>query len=394
LQLAAAHADVETRHAAPLRATWESHANDCNPERIIRLGFVSADFGHHPVGYFLIRALENLDPSRCEFVCYADRNSKDDLTRRFEAACTTWREVQALTNQALAAQIRADRIDILFDLAGHTATQRLLVFAHKPAPIQVTWAGYVGTTGLKVIDYILADRYEIPPEAEPHYCERVLRMPDGYVTYDPPDYAPPVSPLPASMQPCFTFGSFNKPAKITPPIVKAWANILTRVPRSRLVLKFRGMEESSVVGPLSQEFADQGVDPSRIECLGWSPPPQLLAEYGRIDLALDTYPYNGGLTTCEALWMGVPVVTCPGETFASRHSLSHLSNVGLTETIARDLDEYARVAVSLAGDLPRLAAIRNGLRGRLGASPLCDGKRFANHLMALVRDIWRRHCAK
>jgi predicted O-linked N-acetylglucosamine transferase (SPINDLY family) len=302
--------------------------------------------------------------------------------------------VIGLNHEQLAAQIRADRIDILFDLAGHTAGNRLLVFARKPAPIQVTWAGYVGTTGLAAMDYILADRYEIPPQSEMYYCERVLRMPDGYVCYDPPAYAPPVSPLPAQEKGYVTFAAFHNPAKITPQVVEVWAQVLNRLPRARLVLKYLGMDDPSVVGRLADLFAGQGIDKARLEFLGYSPHGEALAQYQRIDVALDTFPYNGGLTTCEAIWMGVPVVTCPGETFASRHSLSHLSNVGLTETIAGDLEEYVELAATLAGDLRRLAALRAGLRDRMASSPLCDGKRFAENFAEVLRGVWRHWCER
>jgi predicted O-linked N-acetylglucosamine transferase (SPINDLY family) len=400
--LAEAHADFDRRHAgkkdeggrmkaeggktAVHPSSFILHPSPCGP---LRLGFVSPDLGRHPVGYFLVRVLENLGPQEFETICYSDRNVKDDLTHRLQAAATQWREVHGLSDERLAERIGSDRIDILFDLAGHTAHNRILVFARKPAPIQVTWAGYAGTTGLKAMDYILADRHEIPPEAEVHYCERVLRMPDGYVCYDPPGYAPAVRPLPAQERGYVTFGSFNNPAKIGRQVIEVWAEVLRRVPQSRLRLKYKWMNAPSIAKRLTETFADRGIDPPRLEILGLSPHAESLAEYHRIDLALDPFPYNGGLTTCEALWMGVPVVTCPGETFAGRHSLSHLSNVGLTETIARDLDDYVDLAVSLAGNLPRLAALRAGLRQRMAASPLCDGKRFAENLASILRGVWK-----
>ena len=391
--LAEAHADFDRRHAAPLRPSG-SHAKlraTDVPSRQgrLRLGFVSRDLGRHPIGNFLVRVLENLDKEHFETICYSDRLLKDDLTRRLQSAAAGWRDVIGLSDQQLAEQIRGDGIDILFDLAGHTALNRLLVFARKPAPVQVTWAGYVGTTGLRAMDYILADRYEIPPGAEADYCERVLRMPDGYICYDAPACAPPVAPLPALDRGWVTFGCFNNPAKITLQVIEVWAKILRRLPRARLVLKFKGWNDSSVSQGLTEFFASHGIRADRLELLGASPHAELLAEYCRIDLALDPFPYSGGLTTCEALWMGVPVVTCPGETFAGRHSLSHLSNVGLTETIARGLDEYVELAVSLAGDLPRLATLRAGLRERMAASPLCDGKRFAANLASILRDVWQ-----
>lgn len=342
------------------------------------------------MGYFLIRTLEQFDPQQAEIVCYSDRLNEDDLTARFQAVSTTWRKVVGWSDERLAEQIREDQIDILFDLAGHTSGNRLLVFARKPAPIQITWMGYVGTTGLTAIDYLIADRHEIPFDTESDYQEQILRMPDGYVCFDPPSYAPPVSSLPALEQDFVTFGSFNNPAKLTAAVIEVWAKILQRVPHSRLVLKYRGMSDLVVSGRMADLFASHGIDAGRVEFLGKSPHTQLLAEYGRIDLALDSFPYSGGLTTCEALWMGVPVVTCPGETFASRHSLSHLSNVGLTETIAGDFDEYVELAVGLAQDLDRLAAIRARLREQVAVSPLCDGPRFAANLIDRLRQVWRR----
>jgi protein O-GlcNAc transferase len=389
-ELAEAHIEFGRRLAAPLRATWKPPSNAPDPDRRLRLGFVSPDLRRHPVGYFLIRFLENLDRGQGEAICYySNRPTQDELTTRIRAAATTWWEVFGWSDQRLAEQIRADQIDILFDLAGHTAQNGLLVFARKPAPLQVTWAGYVGTTGLQAMDYILADRYEIPPEAEGYYCEKVLRMPDDYVCYDPPSYAPPVSPLPALERGYVTFGSFNNPAKIGPHVVAVWARVLQRLPLARLVLKYQGMDDAAVAHRLGELFAGHGIEPGRVELLGWSPHPELLAHYHRIDLAVDPFPYNGGLSTCEALWMGVPVLTCPGETFASRHSLTHLSTVGLTETISGTLEEYVELAVSLAGDLPRLAGIRGRLRPQVNASPLCDGKLFAENLMQLLRDVWR-----
>ena len=395
-----AHEEYDRRHAAPLRAAWRPHDNSPEADRPLRLGFVSRDLRRHPVGFFLVGALENLDRHTCEVACYSDWLAPDELTARLRAAATIWRDVFTMPDAQLAEQIRTDRIDILFDLAGHTTGNRLLVFARKPAPIQITWAGYVGTTGLEAMDYLLADRFEVPPEAEPYYRERVLRMPDGYVCYDPPAYAPVVGPLPArSTQshpvrnglpvcPAVTFGSLNHPAKIGAALVACWAAIFRRLPSSRLILKHRGLEEGGTRERLRSLFHREGVPADRLHLAGGAPHDEFLGWYNRIDIALDPFPYGGGLTTCEALWMGVPVVTYPGKTFAGRHSLSHLSNVGLAETIARDPGEYVEIAVSLAGDLPRLAALRADLRPRMAQSPLCDGKRFAANLTQVLRRVW------
>ena len=371
-------------HPNPLPA--KPGRGDRNEPVPLRVGFVSADFGRHPVGYFLIGVLENLDRQWVETFCYSDGLRKDDLTNRLQTAATHWRDTAGISDISLAEQVRADQVDILFDLAGHTARNRLLAFARKPSPIQITWAGYACTTGLKAMDYILADRHEIPPEFERFYQEQVLRMPDGYICYEPPGYAPPISPLPASASTHVTFGCFNNPAKITPRVIEVWSKVLNRLPESRLVLKYKGWNDPHISAQMIDKL-DRGIDPARVEFLGQSPHAEFLAEYNRIDLALDSFPYSGGLTTCEALWMGIPVITCPGETFASRHSLSHLSNVGLTESIASDLDEYVELAVKFATDLPRLAELRAGLRARMAASPLCDSKRFAENFVKTLQDL-------
>jgi predicted O-linked N-acetylglucosamine transferase (SPINDLY family) len=323
-------------------------------------------------------------------VCYNNRWDRDEITARIAAASSVWRDVLGWSDEGLAGQIRADRVQILFDLSGHTAGNRLLTFARKPAPLQVTWIGYEGTTGLAAMDYILADGYEIPPHLENQYREKVLRMPEGYLCYDPPTDAPPVAPLPALQQGHVTFGSFNNLGKITPPVVRVWAEILRRIPGARLALKYRGLADENTRRRYLELFAAQGAGADRLNMLGWSPHPEFLAEHHHVDLALDPFPFSGSITSCAALWMGVPVITCPGETFASRHTFDHLSNIGLTETIAHDLDDYVRRAVELSGDLPRLAALRAGLRPRMAASPLCDGPRFARNLMELLRRVWRQ----
>jgi predicted O-linked N-acetylglucosamine transferase (SPINDLY family) len=390
--LARAHAEWDERHAAPYRAGWKPWDLNRDPERPLRLGFVSADLRRHPVGFFLVRVLENLDRRSASVICYHSSAVRDDMTDRLAAAANEWHDVFGLDDAALAARVRTDQIDILFDLAGHSANHRLLVFAQRPAPIQISWIGYVGTTGLKAMDYLIADRFHVPSRALEHYCERVLTMPDGYVCFEPPAEAPAVGPLPALGRGSFTFGSFNNLSKITPEVITLWAGIVRRVPGSRLLLVTPALDSTTARERIGAAFVAAGGDPARLELRGAQPRGELLAGYNTIDLALDPFPYSGGVTTCEALWMGVPVVTWPGETFAGRHSLSHLSNVGLTETVAANPGEYVELAVRLAADLPRLAAIRAGLRDRMARSPLCDGPRFARHLMTVLREVWRHWC--
>jgi predicted O-linked N-acetylglucosamine transferase (SPINDLY family) len=386
--LAEAHAEYDRRQAAPLRGPVVEREKIRTREGPLRVGFVSPDLGRHPVGYFLVRVLENVNRQRLETTCYSDRVVKDDLTHRLQAAATHWCDVRGLSDQRLAEQIAADRIDILFDLAGHTSRNRLLSFARKPAPRQITWIGYEGTTGLSAMDYLLADRYVVPEGSERHYREQVLRMPDSYLCYDPPQMAPPVGPLPASARGEVTFASLNNPAKITPEVVRVWAEILRRVPAARLMLKYRGFGDADVQQRFRASFARCGVGPERLTLLPASSYFDYLTAYQQIDLALDPFPFSGGVTTCEALWMGVPVITCPGETFASRHGLSYMSNIGLTETIAGGLEEYVDLAVRLAGDLSHLSPLRAGLRPQMADSPLCDGKRFAAHWMSLLEELW------
>jgi predicted O-linked N-acetylglucosamine transferase (SPINDLY family) len=392
--MAAALADYERRHAVPLKVFWRPHANSHTTDRPLRLGFVSPRFAHGPVAAFLIRTLENLDRHQFPLTLYDNGPTRDDMTQRFQAVADTWREVASWTDERLAEQIRDDGVDILFDLAGHAPRNRLLVFARRPAPVQITWIDSVGTTGLAAIDYLLADRWTIPEQAATHCAERILRMPDGYICYTAPPQAPAVGPLPALRDGRLTFGSFNNPAKIHRQVVDVWSRILKRVPGSRLVLKYLGLDDPGARQHYAGWFAECGLAADRVDFRGPSTWETYLHEYQEIDLGLDPFPHSGGLTTCDALWMGVPVVTCPGPSFAGRQSLSHLSNIGFHETIARNLDDYVERAVELAADLSRLAAIRAGLRAQIAASPLCDGPRFAANLMTLLRNVWRDWCVK
>jgi predicted O-linked N-acetylglucosamine transferase (SPINDLY family) len=390
--LAKAHADWELHQGKPLRSTWLPHTNRPDPDRRLRLGFVSQDFSNHPAGFLFARLLESLDRNQVDTFCYSDVKTPDEITTQIRAAAGQWLDLRDRDHAQVAAQIRQDEIDILFDLSGHTAGNRLAAFARKPAPIQITWIGYVGTTGLAAMDYLLADRHQIAPGTEQCYCEKVLRMPDGYVCWCPPDRAPQVAPPPYEIQGHITFGSFNNPAKVHDGVLRVWAEILRRVPDAHLALRYMGFDGPKTQRRIKDTFAAAGVDPQRIHLFGWSHHAQMLGAYHQIDIGLDPFPYSGGVTTCEALWMGVPVITCPGETFAGRHSLSHLSTVGLTETIARDLDHYVELAVGLANDRQHLAALRAGLRPQMAASPLCDGPRFAGHFLRLLRDVWREWC--
>jgi len=386
--LRAAFNEYDLWHAAAWRAAWRPHLVSRTVDRQLRLGFVSPAFCQGPIGAFLIRTMENLDRQQFHLTCYAIGPKRDRITDRFRQASDEWRDCPAINDGDLAEQIRADQIDIVFDLAGIAPKNRLQAFARRPAPIQITWIDSVGSSGLSAMDYLLADRWLVPTDAEAHYVERILRMPDGYVCYEPPEQAPPVGPLPALERDFVSFGSFNRPAKIHTDVIHTWARILRRVPHSRLTLKHRGFDCALTQRRFSDRFAAAGIDLARVKFEGFTSSEQYFAAYQQIDVTLDPFPHCGGLTTCDSLWMGVPLVTCPGDTFAGRQSLSHLANVGLTALVARDRAEYEEMAVALATDLPRLAEIRAGLRERMANSPLCDGPRFAQHLGQMLRRVW------
>jgi protein O-GlcNAc transferase len=389
VQLAWEHAAWNDRHASALQSAWPKHDRRRRAGRPLRLGFVSADFAEHPVGIFLVKTLEHLDRSECRAVCYHDRIESDGIGQRIRSTADVCVESSPLEHAALAQRIQDDEIDILFDLAGHTTGSRLLTFARKPAPIQITWIGYEGTTGLAAMDYILASRSMIPPGKEMWYRERVLRLPESYVCFDPPSFAPDVTPLPALETGFVTFASFNNPAKLSRGKIRAWAEILRRIGGARLLLKYGTLDSLATQQRYRTLFANEGLDPQRLDFAGWSPRAEALAEYRRVDLALDPFPFSGSATTCDALWMGVPVVTCPGDTFATRHPLSHLVSIGLESFVAGDRAQYVDLAVSWASDLPRLAEVRSGLRERMAASPLCDGPRFARQLLDVLQGVWQ-----
>jgi predicted O-linked N-acetylglucosamine transferase (SPINDLY family) len=368
-------------------------ANDRDPDRPLRIGYVSGDLRRHPVGYFLDGVLACHDHGTFEAFCYANQSFGDDLTERLRRNSVHWRGIFGKPDEAVAEMIREDRIDILVDLSGHTARNRLPVFAGRAAPVQATWAGYVGTTGLSAMDYLISDRRETPEGSDAWYCERVVRLPDCYVCYSPPEYAPPVAPLPAARNGFPTFGCFNNLAKINPRVTSLWIRLLREIPDARLLLVTKALGDPSVRERCREEFSRGGVA-ERVSFSGMLPHLDLLARYGEVDIALDPFPYSGGLTTLEGLWMGVPAVTLGGDRFASRHTLSHLTAAGLTEFIARDEDSYLAVATSLAGDPERLEAIRHGLRDRMAASPLCDCRGFTRNLENAYRAMWREWCAE
>jgi protein O-GlcNAc transferase len=376
---------------APYQALWGNYTNDRDPQKKLVLGFVSGDFRYHPVGYFTIQVFEQL-AQHCHLIGYANQLEGDDLTARFQTAASQWHTVCEWSDEQLAQQIRADQVDILFDLTGHNARNRLAVFAQKPAPLQVTWAGYMATTGLNAMDYIIADATEIPAGAEQYYTEQVIRMPHSFICYEPHPEIPDVNPLPALNNQHITFGSFNILTKITPSVVTTWSEILNRLPESRLILKTRGLDCPTTRQRYLDLFAKNGVSASRITCYPYSSRSELWPIYQQVDIQLDPFPFSGSTTTLESLWMGVPVITLPGETFASRHSLSYLSTIGLTDFVAQDRDHYIRLAVDWSHRLTELSEIRKNLRTQVQQSPLCDAPGFTRDLLKELRRIWTLGC--
>ena len=363
---------VSAKAIAPFTA-W-----DC-PAGRLRVGLVSGDLHAHPVGYFLEGVLAALD---LELFAYPTREVEDQVSRRLRHHVAAWTPLAGLDDQAAAARIHADGVHVLIDLSGHTAHNRLPVFAWRPAPVQVTWLGYFATTGMAEIDYVLADPHMVPPGEEGHFTERVWRLPDSHWCFTPPDDAPEVGPLPALASGSITFGCFNTLTKINDRVVALWMRVLAAVPGSRLLLKARQLGEESVRQATRFRF---GPLADRLILEGPSPRADMLKDYQRVDVALDPFPFPGGTTTLEGLWMGVPVLTRRGDRFVSHQGESIAINAGLAEWIAADDDDTVAKAAAL--DLHRLAEVRAGLRSRMRTSPLFDAPRFARHLEAALGEM-------
>lgn len=380
------------RHADPLIAGAPPHANDPTPDRRLRVGYVSPDLRAHPVGQILRAVLAAHDRAQVEVFCYANCRRADLVGAELSDAADHWRGLLHLGDEAAAELVRADQIDILVDLAGHTADNRLLTFARKPAPVQALWLGYFDTTGMSSMDYLIGDHQVCPAGDEPFYVEKLVRLPDSFFCYSPPPSCPEVAPAPLLSRGHVTFGCFNNLAKITPDVVAVWARILRAVPGSRICLKYFGFDAADVRARYLGLFAANGVSADRVTLLGKTPYVAHLAAYGEVDVALDPFPYNGGMTTLDALWMGVPVISLAGDRFVGRMGASVLSAAGLPDLIAQSAEEYVDRAVRLADDGERLAALRAGLRDQLARSPLCDGARFARSLEAAYRAMWQEWC--
>lgn len=355
----------------------------------LRIGFLSPDFREHPVGTFLLPLFEAIGHDRVSLRCYAEmaEPQRDAISDRLQGLADSWFSTMGLSASEAARVIRHDQLDILIDLAGHSAHNRLDIMAQQAAPKQASWLGYVGTTGLPVIDYRLTDSIADPPGAEANYSEALLRLPDAFFCYAPPAEAPEIGPLPALSQGHITFGSLNTPAKLSAEVIALWASILLAVPDSQLILVGKPFADTFIRERYLNLFAQHGVEAQRLMPITTLPLPDYLALYNRLDLALDPFPHNGHTISCHTLWMGVPLITLAGDRYASRMGASILSHLDLPELIAPSQEAYRTIAIQLASDLDHLAALRQGLRSRLRNSVLCDSHRFAKNFVAAMQTI-------
>ena len=390
--IAEEHRRWNRQHAEPLRKLIPSFGNDRNPDRRLRIGYVSPDFRGHAVAPMALPLLVCRDRENFEVFCYAEVLIPDAMTESFRAQADQWRSTIGLSDEQVANLIRRDQIDILVDLAGHTAGNRLLVFARKPAPVQITWLGYPNSTGVAAIDYRMTDAYADPPGfSDTLHSERLIRLPQTNWIYQPPENCP--EPSQRSVSGSMRFGCFNNFAKVTEPMMKVWARILASVADSTLLLKAKALISPDIQQYVRRIFQSEGISPERLELMGWEESAvNHLALYNQIAIALDPFPYNGTATTCEALWMGVPVITLAGKTHVSRVGVSLLSNLGLTELIAESSEDYIRIAVELANDLPRQRNLHSTLRQQMEQSPLRDAPKFARNVEAAYRRMWQAWC--
>jgi predicted O-linked N-acetylglucosamine transferase (SPINDLY family) len=379
------------RVAQKVRSRFSAWPASREPQRL-RVGMVSGDLHRHPVAYFLQGLLANIDRGRFELIAYHANNRWDDVTERLRPQFDDWKLIARQSDEAAAHTIYDDGIHVLLDLSGHTARNRLPMFAWKPAPVQASWLGYFATTGLAEMDYALVDPYVAPPGEEAQFTESVWRLPESYLCFSAPAADINVGVLPALAAGHVTFGSFNNLAKMNDAVVTLWARVLQAVPGSRLFLKTRQLFSEASCETTRQRFQAHGIAPGRLILEGSSPRHELLAAYHRVDIALDPFPYPGGTTSVEAMWMGVPVITRRGDRFLSHVGESIACNAGLPECIARDDADYVAKSAGHASNLELLAALRSNLRAKVMGSPLFDAPRFSRNFEAALWGMWEHHC--
>ena len=367
-------------------STWLCVGNT----KILRVGMVSGDLKNHPVGYFLEEFLNQLDEFDFELYAYTTQSNEDDLTLRIKPGFTRWKSLVGISDVDAADHIYNDGIHILIDLSGHTAQNRLPIFAWKPAPVQISWLGYFASTGVAEIDYILGDPYVTPTEEANHFSEKIWQLPESYICFTEPEVDIDVVSLPALDKKKVTFGCFNKIARITDPVVRVWSEILHAVPTAVLFLKDKNFEVESIRESFYDRFKVNGIQKDRLILEGQSPRSKYLAAYNRVDIALSPFPYGGGTTSAEGLWMGVPVITMQGNHFLSHLGESIANNTGLSDWIAVDEEDYVAKAIAFSTDLEGLEKLRSRLRAQVLSRPLFDAERFANHFKNALRGMWKR----
>ena len=393
LTLARRYGHILSKKASQPFTEWHTHRN-----QPLRIGLVSGDLNMHPVGFFLENVLANLDKNAIQIIAYPTRDKTDQVSRRLKRHCHTWTPIITLSDQSAAQQIHNDQIDVLFDLSGLTAHNRLGVFAHKPAPVQISWLGYFATTGLPEMDYLLADEESIPKDQEIYFSEQIIRLPRTRLCYGGTHLkrVDPVSPLPAlhTTPEQITFGCFQSLSKITDEVLQLWARILNRLPNAHLYFQNRQFNSTFTQNQFIQRCTRNGLPIQRLSIHASSGFRTYMHTYAQIDMILDTFPFPGGTTTCEALWMGVPTLSMRGEHMIARQGASLLRAAGLDDWIVNDISEYERKAIAFASDLPALAQLRSKLREQVGNSPLFNAKQFAADLTHVINETYQRHTSQ
>ena len=391
-QLYAEH--MEYGRAFNIRASHSEHfANDRDPDRKIRIGYVSADFCDHAISRFILPVLAGHNKDNCGIFCYSNGTRYDTMTTRLKAHSENWRDIHSLSDEQVIAMIKEDGIDILVDLSGHTGKNRLSLFARKPAPIQASYLGYPNTTGLSAMDYYITDGLVDPPGQELFFVEKLVRLKKCFCCYCPDQDSTLVSGLPAKENGHITFGSLHTLSRLNNEVINLWCQVLNAMPGSRMLIA-RNTLKGSVVERLSARFEKNGVSRQRIDMRNMPPQTSYLAWFHEIDIALDTFPWSGHTTACEALWMGVPVITLCGNRHAGRMVAGILTNAGMEDWIAHSREEYCDRAKKAASDIEKLAGLRKNLRGRMLESDLCNGKGFAEELEKAYRKMWKEWCGK
>jgi FkbM family methyltransferase len=370
-----------------------AYSASTEPDKVLKIGMLSDGFHRHPVGKMIVRCLEYINSDEIKFFFYSTRDVEDDISYRLKKCAEKYININNISDKQLIEKVQADSVDILFDLSGHNTGTRMVAVAQKPAPIIVKWVGgLINTTGVIAIDYLLSDAVETPEGVDDQYVEKLIRLPDDYIVFDPPVSKPAVVELPAIKNGYITLGCFNNPTKINDALISEWALLLNQLEEAKLFLKGRPYTNEEFCERLYLAFEKHGLQRDRLVIEGPGSNYELLNAYNKVDIALDSWPYSGGLTTCEALMMGVPVVTLPGPTFAGRHSASHLVNAGMPELVVNNWDDYRARVLELASDVESLSTIRRSLRQILLQSPVCDGPRFAKHFTKAMRAVWQRYC--